>query len=115
MDRSDVITLIAKAYTQDAVGQFIPVETSRSVFCNLRSVTRAEWAAAGQNGLKAELVATMFAPDYHGEEIAEITQTSFEAGAVPEVVRYGIYRTYLDQNEQIELYLERKAGVTGDE
>lgn len=112
MDRSDVISLISTTYTQDAVGQLIPTEVSRTVFCNLRSVTRAEWAAAGQNGLKAELVATMFAPDYNGEEIAEISLVSPEPGSVPISVRFGVYRTYLDRNEQIELYLEKKAGVT---
>lgn len=101
MDRSNVITLISKSYTQDEIGQQIPVETSRMVFCDLRSVSRSEWAAAGQLGLKADLVATMFLPDYNGEELAEF------AG-----VRYGVYRTYHGRDETVELYLERKAGVT---
>ena len=43
----------------------------------------------------------MFAPDYEGEELAEI-----------DGVRYGVYRTYLGSNESIELYLERKTGAT---
>lgn len=42
----------------------------------------------------------MFVYDYNGERIAEL-----------DGVRYGIYRTYLAQNEFIELYLERKAGI----
>ena len=100
MDRSNIITLISSTYAADAIGQLVPVERTRDVFCNLRSVTRSEWSAAGQLGLKPELTATMFAPDYEGEEIAEING-----------VRYGVYRTYRTRSDTIELYLERKAGV----
>lgn len=101
MDRSTQITLVTTSYTTDSIGQFVPTETNTTIFCNVRSVTRAEWAAAGQNGLKPELVATIFSPEYNGAEIAII-----------DGVRYGIYRTYLDTGERLELYLERKAGVT---
>lgn len=140
MDLSNVLTLIGKTYTVDELLQQVPVETRRTVFCNLRSVSRAEWSAAGQMGLKPELVATMFAPDYAGEEIAEISvagvseaqylvdaegqqlldaQRQLLRGAAKEspakagaVIRYGVYRTYRGRDETIELYLERKAGVT---
>jgi len=138
MDRSDEIKLIKQSYTVDELGQRVPTEIERVVYCNLRSVSRSEWAAAGQLGLNPELVATMFAPDYHGEQIAEITTTlaSDESSYLEDsndieltdenrqllrddgddvqgaTVRYGIYRTYLGRNETIELYLERKAGVT---
>ena len=140
MDRSSVITLIKKTYTTDAIGQQVPVETRRTVFCDLRSVTRNEWAAAGQLGLNPELMAVMFAPDYHGEEIVEISISGISealyltdealqqlygynvsllrAGADEDpagpgtAIRYGVYRTYRDRNEVVELYLERKSGVT---
>ena len=101
MDRSNIITLIKSTYAADTIGQLVPVERTRDVYCNLRSVTRSEWSAAGQLGLKPELTATMFAPDYEGEELAEI-----------DGVRYGVYRTYIGSNESIELYLERKTGAT---
>lgn len=138
MDRSNVLTLIEESYQKDSIGQLVPVLAPRLVFCNLRSVTRSEWAAAGQLGLNAALVATMFSPDYHGEKICEIQVA--EAGTEAEqlvdanlkalydanlqllraagcditgsVIRFGIYRTYLAKGEMIELYLERKAGVT---
>lgn len=100
MDRSDVITLVAQSYAADAIGQQIATETTRDVFCQLSSVTQSEWFEAGRAGLKAEYRATMFAPDYDGEEIAIVNNR-----------RYGIYRTFLGKNETIELYLERKAGV----
>lgn len=100
MDKSRVLTLIGVTYTPDALGQLVPQETRREVFCNLSSVSASEWFEAGRAGLNAEHRAAMFAYDYAGEAIAEL-----------DGVRYGIYRTYLGRNETIELYLERKAGV----
>lgn len=140
MDRSNLITLIKTSYAYDAIGQAVPVETRRTVFCDLRSVTRSEWSAAGQLGLKPELMATLFAPDYQGEEIVEISISGISealyltdealqqlygynagllrAGADEDpagpgtALRYGVYRTYWSSNETVELYLERKAGPT---
>lgn len=100
MDRSEVLTLIAVSYTQDAIGQQVPTETRREVFCNLSSVSASEWFEAGQAGLNPEYRAIMFVYDYNGEGIAEL-----------EGNRYGVYRTYLGRDDMIELYLERKAGV----
>ena len=100
MDKSRVLTLIGVFYQPDEIGQQVPTETRRDVFCNISSVSASEWFEAGRDGLKAEYRATMFVHDYGGEGIAEL-----------DGVRYGIYRTYLGRNESIELYLERKAGV----
>lgn len=133
MDRSCVISLINVTYTTDEIGQQVPVETARQVYCDLRSITRSEWSAAGQLGLNPALVAVLFAPDYEGEEIVEISisgiseaaylrdaalrqllRASAESGADAPgtAIRYGVYRTYRDRNEGLELYLERKAGTT---
>lgn len=100
MDRSRVLTLIGVTYTKDAIGQQVPKEVPREVFCSITSVSSSEWFNAGKAGLKPVCKATVFALDYNGEEIAEL-----------DGVRYGIYRTYLDRHERIELYLERKSGV----
>ena len=101
MDRSIPLTLVSFSYETDAIGQKIKIETERDVFADIRSVTRSEWSAAAEQGLKAELVAVMFAPDYHGEQIAIVSG-----------VRYGVYRTFSNaNNETIELYLEKKVGV----
>lgn len=100
MDRSTPIYLIGMTYSVDAIGQRVPTETSRKVYANIRSVTRAEWATAGQRGLNPQLMAVIFEPDYQGEEIVEINQK-----------RYGVYRTFHDSNDRLELYLEEKAGV----
>lgn len=100
MDRSDVMQLVAVHYTEDAIGQRIPAETARDVFCNIASVSASEWFEAGRSGMQAALKVTVFEPDYRGESIA-----------VVDGVRYGIYRTYRAKNETLELYLEAKAGI----
>lgn len=100
MDKSRVLILISVQHKVDDIGQQVPQETYREVFCNITGVSADEWFNAGKAGLRAEYRATMFLYDYHGEELAEL-----------DGVRYGIYRTYVGRNETIELYLERKAGV----
>ena len=100
MDRSDVIQLVAVRYSEDDIGQRIPAETARNVFCSIASVSATEWFEAGRSGMQAALKVTVFEPDYHGEQIA-----------VVDGVRYGIYRTYRAKNETLELYLEAKAGI----
>lgn len=100
MDRSSVMQLIAVTYAEDDIGQRVPAETARDVFCNIASVSANEWFEAGRAGMQAALKVTMFAPDYQGEQIA-----------VVEGVRYSIYRTYRAKNETLELYLERRAGI----
>lgn len=103
MDRSTALYLIKKTYTEDTIGQRIASETKRMVYANVRSVSRAEWQAAGEMGLKPEFMATIFAPDYHGEDLCELEIFGTAA-------KYSIYRIYLGANETLELYLEKKVG-----
>lgn len=100
MDRSTPLKLISYTYTTDSIGQKVAQDTSRMVYCNLRSVSRSEWMQAGQMGLKPSFQASMFAYDYNGEKEVELKGK-----------RYGVYRTYFSANDIIELYLEEKAGV----
>ena len=100
MDRSTVIKLIKKDYTQDSIGQYVYTETEREVFCDVRSITRVEWFDAGRNGMQPVYIFTMFQPDYEDEKIVEY-----------EGRRYGVYRTYRARNEMLELYVEEKGGL----
>lgn len=100
MDRSDVIKLIAVCVEPDEIGQQIEVETGREIFCSISSISAAEFFDAGRSGLKAALRATVFEPEYEGEEIAEYRG-----------VRYAIYRTFRAKNEQLELYLRKDVGA----
>ena len=100
MDRSRILKLISQEYKQDEIGQQVPEETGRIVYCSVSSVSGSEWHNGGRNGIRPEMKITMFRPDYHGELIAELDGE-----------RYAVYRTFMAGHELIELYLERKAGV----
>lgn len=100
MDRSDIIKLVKTTYTNDKINQRIPTESARIVFCSVRSITQSEWYEAGKNGLKPTYCFEVFGPDYEGEKIVEYNGT-----------RYGIYRTYRNKNERLELYAEEKGGL----
>lgn len=97
-----VVCLIRKSYTKDEIGQYIPDgEISTEIFATVKSVSRREWMDAGRNGLNPELVLITASINYSGEKEAEY-----------EGVRYAIYRSYNPpDSDEIELYLQRKAGV----
>lgn len=104
MDNLIEITLIAQESVTDNIGQESFTETERLVFGHFRSVSQTEWFSAGANDINAELVVTIYNFEYQDERIAEIGD-----------VRYGVYRTYrLPNSDFIELYLEKKGGVTNE-
>lgn len=102
MDRSEVITLLAATKTQNAYGVWVETLTNRDVFCQVDSVSRAEFFDGGRNGLNPEFRMTMFAGDYQGERLLIYKDNT-----------YSVYRTYQGRNDTIELYVERKGGSNG--
>lgn len=99
------IYLIAQTYEKDTLNQRIPSDSAVSqVWAELKSVSRSEWAAAGQHGLCAQLVAVVYAMDYDGQRVVQI-------GEGEAAKRYAVYRTYqASESECMELYLERRVG-----
>lgn len=102
MDRSDVITLIKETQIQDANGVWRKRTTEREVFCQVNSITRAEFYDAGRNGLNPEFSFSMFFGDYDGERTVRYKDNT-----------YGVYRTYHARTDVLELYVERKGGTNG--
>lgn len=102
MDRSSVITLISESKSQDANGVWRTTTTERDVFCQVESVTRAEFFDAGRNGLNPEYRFAVFFGDYNGERTVRYNGKM-----------YGVYRTYHARNDVLELYVERKGGTNG--
>lgn len=97
----DVLTLVAPALERNDLGDYVPAgEETRDIFGTVRSVTRAEWYAAGREGLRPDLVFVTPLVNYAGEPEADYRGN-----------RYAVYRTYFDGGDEIELYLQRKAGV----
>lgn len=108
MDRSTQIKLISISYTTDALLQRVPVENERTIYADVQSVSRSEWNAAGQQGLKPEYELTVFGPDYQGEKIVAIQ----EGDSWP---RFSVYRTYRGRNDELSLYVERRTGTKDPE
>ncbi len=100
MNRSDILNLIAVTYIKDDIGQEIEQEVLKQVFCQVESVSMSEWFRAGRDGMKPQYKVTMFFYDYNGEQVADYNGE-----------RYAVYRTYIRNNELIELYLEKKVGL----
>lgn len=102
MNKAITIKLLTKTYTTDSMGQRTFTTTEKEVFATLSSISRAEWTSysqSGRQGLVPAYVASVFFGDYNGEN-----------ECVYEGQTYGIYRTYQRDDEQVELYLEKKAG-----
>lgn len=100
MNRAITIDLIKQSYTTDAMGQSVVEETSKTVFATLSSISRQEWTSymsTGRQGLVPAYQVSLFMGDYSGESVA-----------VLDGVRYSIYRVYERDDEQVELYLEKR-------
>lgn len=96
----DVCYLVKVNTEYDEIGQAISTEEKLKRFCEVGSITRAEWDTAGQNGFKPSLRLTVNAFEYNGELDIEF-----------EDKRYSVYRTYRDrESNKTELYLELKTG-----
>lgn len=99
MDRSRVIYLVSNNTEQNQYGVWVDSPTERKVFAEVTSVGQSEWFEGGRNGLNPEFRMRMFAYDYQGESLVKYNGTVYQ-----------IYRTYVDRNEIIELYVERRQG-----
>lgn len=96
-----VVTLIGETFTQNSIGEQIPVELTRQVYCRIQSVSGEEWDRAARNDRQAVFRIVMPAINYEDERVLVY------AGA-----RYSIYRVYRPADgDEIELYVEQKAGV----
>lgn len=94
------IFLVEQDFKEDELRQQEAVEREREIFCELRSVTRQEWRDAGQNHIRASLVAITPTVNYEGEVLA-----------VVDGKRMAIYRTYHPpDSDLVELYLKEEAG-----
>lgn len=99
MNKSDVAYLVTETYTQDDFGIYQTRRELRKVYVNVSSVYANEWFEGGRNGLNPQYRFTMFSFDYLGEKIIEYDGT-----------QYAIYRTFIKNRDEIELYAELKMG-----
>lgn len=99
------ITLIApSSRAQDDTGVWRDVEpVRREIFARMSNVSRAEFFAGGQAGMRPELQFVVAAVEYQGESVCAWNGQ-----------RYAIYRTYhVPGTDDLELYVQREVGVHG--
>ena len=99
MMKSDVLYLIREDPAAHGVG-VDPAETSRKVYCTLKSIGQQEAYQAMGQGLRPELKVILAHDfEYGGEAYCELNG-----------VRYFILRTYITEADGIELTLQRVTG-----
>lgn len=99
MDRSSVAYLVTEGRFQNPDLTWGSVQKQRKVYVNITSVTGSEWFEGSRVGLNPEKRVTMFLGDYKGEQLIIIGD-----------VTYRVYRYYMNRNDEIELYVEKRSG-----
>lgn len=99
MNKSDVAYLVSESYTQNVYGVNEKQTEKRRIFCNVTSVNSQEWFEGGRNGLNPQYRFTIYSFEYLGESLIEYRG-----------VTYSIYRTYIVNQDEIELYAEKRQG-----
>lgn len=99
-----MISLVNFDHEQDKNGVWKETEVKTEVYCDVRSITQTEWFNAGRNGIEhPSFVFVMNRNEYDGQEAVEYNGQLF-----------GVYRTYMARNENLELYCEAKGGLHAD-
>lgn len=91
-----VIFLISEVDTQDDLGNAKSEKTRRKVYANRFSVSRAEFSATGQQGLKPDFSFQINTVDYKDESEAEYLGQLFD-----------VYRVQIN-GDKTTLYLTRR-------
>lgn len=96
MMRADVIDLITETESAHGVHDTV-TETARTVYCTVRSVTRSEFYNALNAGVQPEYVFVLSLSDeYQGERVVRYHGQ-----------KYRIVRTYVTEDDGIEITCER--------
>lgn len=98
------IYLIGNSKAQDEMGVWREQASAPiGVFAQVKSVTRNEFFDGGRNGLNPQFQFTVFRGDYNGETVV-----------IYEDKPYAVYRTYIADEDYIELYVERQGGTNAE-
>ncbi|PEN09672.1 phage head closure protein [Bacillus pseudomycoides] len=96
----DVCFLISVENEKDDLGQVISTnETERQIFCSKLSISRQEFLAGGQLGLKPQIIFVVDSDEYDDE-----TSLKYENQ------KYTVYRIFPRFDGYTEVYCEVKAG-----
>ncbi|ADL52147.1 phage head closure protein [Clostridium cellulovorans] len=95
---SDLLILIKQKHDSDSIGNKKPTPTDikTEVYCNKKSISRAEFYNANSTGLKPSIVFVVNTFEYEGQKIVEF-----------ENQRYKVLRTYEPSLDYTELICEK--------
>lgn len=99
MTYDNELILISETYTEDEIGNQIPIEKRTNILCNISSIGRNEFYNAANSGLKPSLIFTIHTYEYNNESLVEF-----------ENVRYKVIKTYSKGIEEVELTCEKVLG-----
>ncbi len=92
----DVCTLISQVTTgKDSLGQPIIEEKPFMIFCSKLSITRAEYATAGQLGFKPDMLLIVDSDSYDEEKYVDYYGKKFT-----------IYKSFMRSDNFTEIYCE---------
>lgn len=99
----DLVLLIGAAFSeQNGFGAPVSKLDTTPCWVTVKSVTRAEWQAAGRKGLNPAFVLTTNRANYGGQAAVEYNGR-----------RYAVYRTYSPpDSDEVELYIQEEVGIT---
>lgn len=99
------LILIRETYTEDEIGNQIPIPVETNIYCGLRSIGRSEFYRAAVTDLKPELAFVIHPYEYNGEK--KVRFKTIEDG---ESVEYKVIRTYQTGIEEMELICGKVRG-----
>lgn len=102
-DWSEDVTLIGTGgFTKDDYGNQIPKEDKTTVMASTKPIAMGEFYAAAQAGIRPEVELIIHTFEYNGELAVDYRG-----------VRYSVVRTYQRNDDELEIYLERKVSDVG--
>ena len=93
------LILIDYEIDYDEIGQEIKKPVEKKILCAIKSVSRNEFYAAAQAGLRPSITFVIHGYEYNGEKEVEF-----------EGQKYKVIRTYMKDFEEMELVCEKVIG-----
>ena len=99
VSKDDVCFLMTTTIILDELLQEIEVKLPEMVYCATSSIGQREFSTTMQSGLKAELTILIDHDEYDGQKEVEYNRKM-----------YSIYRTFVRDDGDVELYCEVRVG-----
>jgi len=88
----DTVDLVSITYTENAMGDSIEIETSKTIYANKKSIRQSEFYQAAMTDLRPELMFEVRSEDYDNEPKLKFSEK-----------KYDIIRAFSKNGEIVEL------------